>query len=471
MDINRLREKCQGYAQCFDTIEKRVTLCATEVIDAAMSEKNPNWFSAFRGKEIKLTENAVIERRHNTIRDLDFQPAIKLFLFRESKADYGDADTWNISYVFEKYNLPRTYSADKPSRFKKLVSNLIFSRNELTGHLSADEIEAMLLTATEKELEDIIFKYRESIQELISFLAYFPEAKGNYPETYFEFAKNLLAETEKKYDIIKYHALAVIGNEGLDISENDFADICRNIRVNTSTVNGVLYFETDDYARTIQIIKAMLETRAAAAAVVPQPEPKNQRVNYLPAIAVIASLLLVLGILLSLLIPRLTENSDIISSTKSSGKRGGGTTVTTSSGINPSDANSSDSNSNTPKNGKIRGEATVGTLTFTIDQKPSNELTITVANSGTSNYSLGWVNPPQVIIKTSEDTYPGNMHESGSIKVEAGATKQLTVIVNQKLEGSIEKITINNILILTSTGLPADTSTGGYSAIMNIENY
>lgn len=443
-------------------IEKRATLCATEVIDAAMSEKNPNWFSAFRGKEIKLTANAVIERRHNTIRDLDFQPAMKLFLFRESKVDYGDLDTWNISHVFEKYSLPRTYAADKPSRFKKLIGNLVYSRNELTGHLSAQEIEAVLLTATEKELEDIIFKYRESVQELISFLAYFPEARGNYPETYFEFAKKLLAETEKKYDIIKYHALAVIGNEGLMVSESDFAEICRSIRVNTSTINGVLYFETDDYARTIQIIKAMLETRAAAAAVIPKSEPPKQKVNYIPAIAVIASLLLVLGILLSLLIPRLTDNSANTSAGTSSKNRG---TVTTSS-----DANSQNTSS-AAKKGKIRGEATVGALTFSIDQKSSNELTITVTNSGTSNYSLGWVNPSQVTVGTSEDNYPANINEHGGIKIEAGSTKQIVVIVGAKLEGDIQKITINNILLLNSTGLPTDSSTGGYTAIINIENY
>lgn len=459
MDINRLREKCQGFAQCFDTIEKRVTLCATEVIDAAMSEKNPNWFSAFRGKEIKLPENAIIERRHNSIRDLDFQPAIKLFLYRESKVDYGDADTWNISAVFDKYNLPRTYSADRPSRFKKLVSNLIFSRNELTGHLSAEEIEAMLLTASEKELEDIIFKYRESIQELISFLAYFPEAKGNHPVTHFEYAKNLLAETEKKYDIIKYHALAVIGNEKLEVSEQDFAEICRNIRVNTSTVNGVLYFETDDYARTIQIIKAMLETRATAA-VVPRPESIKEKVNYLPAISIIACLLLVLGILLTLLIPRLTGNSDNDSAGNGSEKRGASTSVS-----------SSDLSSTTSKNGKIRGEATISTLTFTVDQKPSNVFSVTVKNSGSASFCLGWVEKAQVVVETSEDTYYSTVYEKPSFKIEPGSTKQFTVNFSGSLNGEIQKITIKNILPLSASGLPEGSDVVGYQAIINVEYY
>ncbi len=464
MDINRLREKCQGFAQCFDTIEKRVTLCATEVIDAAMSEKNPNWFSAFRGKELRLPENSVIERRHNSIRDLDFQPAIKLFLYRESKVDYGDADTWNISAVFEKYNLPRTFSADRPSRFKKLVSNLIFSRNELTGHLSAEEIEAMLLTATEKELEDIIFKYRESIQELISFLAYFPEVKGNHPVAHFEYAKNLLSETEKKYDIVKYHAIAVIGNEGLGVSENDFADICRNIRVNTSTVDGVLYFETDDYARTIQIIRAMLETRAAATAAAVQPEPERQRVNYLPAIAIILSLLLVLGILLALLIPRLSGNTDNTSSNPKP-KNNKGTSVSASSDFSSSDPSS------TSKKGKIRGEATIGTLTFTIDQKPSNVFGITVENSGGNSFCLGWVEKAQVVIETSEDTYYSTVYEKPSFKIEPGSTKQFTVNFNGSLNGDIQKITIKNILPLSASGLPEGSDVVGYQAIINIEHY
>ncbi len=465
MDINRLREKCQGFAQCFDTIEKRVTLCATEVIDAAMSEKNPNWFSAFRGKELRLPENSVIERRHNSIRDLDFQPAIKLFLYRESKVDYGDADTWNISAVFEKYNLPRTFSADRPSRFKKLVSNLIFSRNELTGHLSAEEIEAMLLTATEKELEDIIFKYRESIQELISFLAYFPEVKGNHPVAHFEYAKNLLNETEKKYDIVKYHALAVIGNENLEVSEQDFAEICRNIRVNTSTVNGVLYFETDDYARTIQIIRAMLETRATAA-VVPRAEPTKEKVNYLPAISIIACLLLVLGILLALLIPRLTGNADNSSSNSNPKRNNKGTSFSDSS-----DSFSSDTSSTTSTKSKIRGEATIGTLTFTINQKPSNVFSVTVENSGGASFCLGWVEKAQVVIETSEDTYYSTVYEKPSFKIEPGSTKQFTVNFNGSINGEIQRITIKNILPLSASGLPEGSDVVGYQAIINVEYY
>lgn len=458
MDINRLREKCQGYAQCFDTIEKRVTLCATEVIDTAMSEKNPNWFSAFRGKELKLPENAIIERRHNTIRDLDFQPAIKLFLFRESKVDYGDADTWNISYVFEKYNLPRTYSADKPSRFKKIVGNLVFSRNELTGHLSAEEIEARLLTASEKELENIIFKYSECIHDLISFLSYFPDAKGIHPEPHFDYAKRLFAETEHKYDIAKYKMSEVIEKERLGISEDAFADFCRQIHVNTSTEMGIRYFETDDYDRVVRVIRTIIENGGAKPPAEPRP-------NYLPAIAIIATLLVVLTVLLILLIPRLrgkTSDNDSSSSKPSYSQKAPGNTSSGSSDI---------STPTTSKKTKIKGEVSLGTLDLSIDQRVSNSFMINVKNNGSTRYALGWVQKANVVIETSEKTYYGTLVERPSTYIDPGSTGVISINLEETIEGDIEKIIIKNIIPLSESGLPAQTGSTGLTAIMSIEYY
>lgn len=493
-----LPERCLIYDRCFREIERYVLICAGDIIDIAMSEKNANWFSSFWNAEKQLIENQKNNETNNaekqgdgskkktnklpvidekkidsitSIKKMDFQGIIKIFKYRKKQ----------ISHVYNKY--PQCNSPE----FNTLLETLIANRNSISAHLSIESIETMKSTSNTKEEEMLLFEFRHAVMHLIDFLEFFPEFCGDDGKSYLEKAKKSKEETERILNAVQYPIETVINDENLGISPAEFFAICNALYINTRSEKGKSYFYSDDYNRSIHSIKSYYElmkendknskniasdSMHLESTVHPQKPiimSKKTKREYNPYVILFAFLVGIILLLIVIIFTLSGKNNDEASEDSNNII---GVEQTLNTNDNSSNNNVETSSLNPDNFIKFKGEASFDGLIFTVDQKESNVFTVEYKNDEQSAYSLGWVNSSQIVIETSETTYYGTILAShGGFKIAKDEQGKFKVALDEEVEGKVKRIVIQDIIPLDDGGLPAIPSTVGKTVKINITYY
>ncbi len=262
-------------------IERLTALCGAHAIDSVMGDE---WFSAFKSQEISLDfKFSTVQASHESILKNDFQGIIKIFRFREEEADIKNIPSpILITPVFTAFNLPRKERGK--SAFSALCDTLIANRNHI-HHLGIDAAN----TDNASELKSNISYLKKSILDCITFLQYFKNIVNENGVTYLDAVYRINEELESSYKIVRYHTLAVIRNERLDVTPERFSEICRELHITTFVKKETHYFESNDYEGDLRAVKAVIKSSAVT------------KKNILPAVISVAAAATVLLILLIIL--------------------------------------------------------------------------------------------------------------------------------------------------------------------------
>ena len=466
MDDIILPQRCELASDCFFRLEEWVQLCALEIIDTAMSAKNKGWYGSFKEQE-KTESDPIIkelpDKKFETIYKLDFQAGMRMLHFRIKK----------LKPVFDAYNLDRSYQSD----FQKLLKRLIDTRNDISGHLDADSIRSKYATMDSEEALRLLFRFREGILDFILFLSYFPDKCASDGIPYVEKARAEWNATEKLLHVYQYQVETVIENENLNFSVTQFAEFCKTLHIiYRSDDNGKSFFATDDYKRSVQAIRVLAanlpkEKPAEPIAVQPAPMPttkKHHAAIVIAAVAVVAVLLVVIILLLveNVLDHPKTPPAIPNESTQAQQNDTSGSNLPNTNDFEeqPETGNSSTAPSEIviPR---IKGSNILGGLQISVDQIPSAYLTFSYTNDEQQSFSLGWVDSASVIVETTAGQFTGYVSKN-SVKLDKNSTGTFSVTFDSNFTGTIQSITIKNILPLSDMGLPENASTTGLS--MNI---
>ena len=107
---------------------------------------------------------------------------------------------------------------------------------------------------------------------------------------------------------------------------------------------------------------------------------------------------------------------------------------------------------------RIRGEGSYEGLKLTVDQAPSSGIRVSYENDEGNAFSLGWVKNAQVLIKTSDGSLEAHVAQT-SLKIEKETVGSFVIEVAGTISGTVEKIVIHDVYILSDNGLPKGNST------------
>ena len=212
------------------------------------------WFTKFKKQEVALdTKLATVKDSQKTIFSNDFQGIVKIFRYREEDGDvryYNLQSPVLITPVFEAFKLPRKDRGR--SAFSSLCDTLIANRNKV-HHLGLDAAN----TDDANELRSNISFIKKAILDCVAFLEYFKDVTDEKGQPYIDLVYHKIEELEQNYKILRYNTLDVIQNEKMDISPEQFSQICQELYISTLVIKGVHYFESNDYEADLRAIKTV----------------------------------------------------------------------------------------------------------------------------------------------------------------------------------------------------------------------
>jgi hypothetical protein len=475
----------------FKEIERLTTLCSKQVLEAAMSYAEVNdWVDALvkldEVRKYKDVTNIRIVLEHK--RDLslfDSQSLLKIFVHRIwfLKDYFKDPST-----LPEPYNVKEKKEKNDPSeeekqvlyqniilsdRFQSATKNLIDIRNDVSAHIGNADIESLLDLLTSEKGYEFIVELKSACQKMVEFLSFFPdECYKNESRSFYEMARNSLNQMNIDLQNTSHNVEKVILREKLEISVEEFLSICKELRLKYSFENDMHIFFTEDYNKDIIHIKSIIDKNNAnkRAEEFIQNSKEKQKKNALILVIVFAfvtllALVFTLGFFAN---NRPNDNNQT--------QPAGQTT------INNEQSNNVDSSTTTPTTTtttnppaeytKFKGEGSFDKLVFSIDQSATNVFNISYENGESTNYSLGWVSPPEIIIETTDGKYRGDfVGFIGTYKILTNSVGTFQVTVNEELTGKIKSITVNNVLILSSGGLPVGAGNIGQSIKIKVTYY
>ena len=104
----------------------------------------------------------------------------------------------------------------------------------------------------------------------------------------------------------------------------------------------------------------------------------------------------------------------------------------------------------------IKGYAKYRGLEITASLKDPKEVELTFTDTSSEGYSLGWANGPTITCSTTEGEY---YYSVDSIRITAGHSETVKAYFDNA-EGNIVSVSVSNVNMLNSRGLPEDFSGG-----------
>lgn len=484
-------------------------VCLAKAIDMAMTEKSgENWFESFRDYDQKQ-KDPVLEDAHTSVNKMDLQSCLKFLRFRD---DYA-----NIVFDYFGYNFFDKSEDAKTAKFlmMRLLDSLIHNvRNRLLAHASTNMVEG----GTDDDMRFSIYGPKEAANDCLRLAQVFEkvtdesgvsfyakmikltEAKQEYsvPETIksaglalstgtfveicnknkisvvtgengemFFLSSNYDGDIAKiklyvkeNYKNTKTYAIAdVISAENLGVSTGDFVEACQTVGIAVSTMsNGALVFSTSNYDGDLAKIKLHFTNKAP---VVTEPEKKST-FPWKPVIAIL--LVALIAVIAIFVIKGADSDNEPTDSSRETNQYADNDSDSDAGNVvvtpEEDDEEEDTTEAVTEPVNRITAEKKYGTVTFTINQEPSDEIVINFEN-GNLSYSFGWVNtkPTYTVTTVSGETYQAySVNYSGLQPLDQlgpNSSGQIQLFF-EGIDEPIEKITITNFIPLDDRGLPSE---------------
>lgn len=406
-------------------LSEHLHLCMVKAIDTALTDRiGANWFSQF--KEFDFAQQIpVLEKEYTNVNSMDLQSCFKFFRYRD---DYA-------KIVFEYYGhnffLQTDDAIKAQNQLNNLLDNLIRNvRNYLYAHASATMVES----GVDSSLRYSVYGATEAVNDMLKFAGFFDKVTDNDGISYYRKMLNVSHKT----NVHAFSIIDTIKKNNLKVSNNDFISACQNFNIPVSTNDdGALVFSTSNYEGDLAKIALYLK----------ENNIRKKKKILIPLVIVI--ILIICAVITALILFLKDDPSDKSPESAKSDES-----------ISHSDTEIEEEVNEESDDLSIDDEYIYGTgtnyeLTLTVNQTPSDDITIFCEN-GANHINLGWsIKDVYFIIETESGNFrSAKLNKFTDRNIVPYETRELEIKADVLDGERIVSISCDNFCLLDQDGLP-----------------
>lgn len=322
--------------QTSEKIKDILTLCLAKGIDESLKDSlGHDWFDYFKQDDSKnKREHMILRPEHHSIYDLDFQGLLKILKF------HMDIRIYVLSYYH-----PQETDIDVKYGKNSLFDNLLYRlmtlyRNQIAAHKKASDVEKALSGSK----STTTYSYDDAITDMKKLAENFSSVTDNNGISYYSTICNIANSYYSQSSYTYYSIQETINAEQLEISRNEFIQICDEFGIKVASTDSQFVFATHNYNETVAIIKNQISLIRGRQELIQSQQnllkesisnrAKNRRI-LIVSLAAVTVMVAVLFVIVLVKIPNTDENeTSSKSDTTTSVSTTDSTTVTTESQMN-----------------------------------------------------------------------------------------------------------------------------------------
>lgn len=232
-------------------ISELLSLCLASAIEDAMKKTGSNWFEQLKTEDLNELPKHRIFQHQASIYNCDLQALLKILRFRSCRG------TVFIHFGFDIISdTPEGHT--RLNQTEKLLDRLITDyRNRLFAHKDAGSVKASLSGDTTIH----IYAEEEAIRDMMKLAEIFSSVCNRNGVSYYLMIAKKAEELSQAKNSFSYPLAQMISEEGLDISENELATLCKGLNIVIQDVGTYRCMQSARYEEDLERIRDKLTIR------------------------------------------------------------------------------------------------------------------------------------------------------------------------------------------------------------------